>query len=572
MGGGFLANFHFEVVGTNYFLALRPPSPLQNFWSLSVEEQFYIVYPTVFLLVAKLRGRFSVGVRLMLVLVPVIVASYALSIIQTSHSPAAAYFSPFTRAWELALGALIAVGVPVLKKSPRGVCVALTWAGLVAIFVAAFTFNSSTAYPGSLVAIPVLGAGLVIAGGVGAPRWGAEALLKLGPAQWFGRLSYSIYLWHWPLLVIAAQAAGRARLPIWENLWWVLVAVGLSVGTYHLVENPVRHSGLAPRQSVLMGLGLVGATVLILSIVLASQTSGASAFRVVPAPNARALQKVVVAAAQIKHLPEPLVPSLASPPVEWDDGVERPSCIATLPESKESICTLGDPHSKNLMVVYGDSHASMWLPAFQWIATSAHWRLVVLSKPYCPAAQLTIADPPSLGGSNTPDLACDRWHTWAVRWINLHRPQLLVVTQESIYKVPVPGGSAPRWAYIADWRTGLRGLFASLTDKETRSAILGNIPILSQPGPQCLAAHETDVQACSTPVGTAVQFSNAVEKAAARQLGIAYIDSVPWFCSSVCSAVIGHYSVYLDSIHINAAWASYLEEVLGQALDLRPRT
>ena len=115
------------------------------------------------------------------------------------------------------------------------------------------------------------------------------------------------------------------------------------------------------------------------------------------------------------------------------------------------------------MVVYGDSHAAMWLPAFQWIATTAHWKLVVLSKPYCPAVQLTIADPPGLGGPDQPDRICDDWHAWATTWINDHRPQLLVVTQESIYKVPVPGGSS-RWAYISDWRTGLRGLFA-LSDR-----------------------------------------------------------------------------------------------------------
>jgi len=114
----FLANFHFESIGTDYFLSLRPPSPLQNFWSLSVEEQFYIVYPSVFLVLSKWRGRLSLRGRLTLVLLPVIVLSYTLSIVETSHSPAAAYFSPFTRAWELALGALIAVGVPALNLHP----------------------------------------------------------------------------------------------------------------------------------------------------------------------------------------------------------------------------------------------------------------------------------------------------------------------------------------------------------------------------------------------------------------------------------------------------------------------
>ncbi len=557
-------------MGTDYFLALRPPSPLQNFWSLSVEEQFYIVYPTVFLLLAKMRTRLTLRVRLALVLVPVIVVSYGLSIVQTAQRPTAAYFSPFTRAWELALGALVAVAVPLLKKAPRPACTAATWSGLVAILVAAFHFTSATPYPGALVAVPVVGTGLVIAGGVGSPRWGAEAVLGLGPAQWLGRLSYSLYLWHWPILVIAAEEAGRAHLPVWENLGWVVVAVGLSMATYRLVENPVRHSRLTVRHSVMLGAALVASTLLLLTVVLAVGASAPSPRPVIPAADAQVERQTVIAAAAVRTLPGRMDPPLDTPAVEWGDGVEGSSCLATLSEDREKICTIGDPTGSRLMVVYGDSHASMWLPALQWIAASAHWRLVVLSKPYCPAVDLTIADPPSLGSANSPDTVCDHWHTWATGWINAHHPQVLVVTDESIYELPVPGSSSPRWAYVSDWHRGLLGLFASLTDKQTRTVLLGDTPTLARPGPQCLAAHESDVQACSTPVAAAVPFSNAVEQSTAAELGIGYIDPIPWFCSSVCTAVIGHFNVYLDGIHINAAWATYLERVLGQAIDLAP--
>jgi hypothetical protein len=454
-----------------------------------------------------------------------------------------------------------------LKRLPGRLCTAMTWSGLVVILATAFLLSATTPYPGSLVAIPVVGAGLVVAGGVGVPRWGAEVVLKLGPAQWLGRLSYSLYLWHWPILVIAAQHAGKATLPLGESLFLVTVAVGLSMVTYSLVEAPVRHSRLTPRQSVVLGAVLVGSTVVILTIVLPPRPSGASLSPVTPAPNAHAVHQAVNAATGIKKVPADLLPPLGTPAVEWDDGIERPACIATLAESKEAICTLGDERSKNLMVVYGDSHAAMWLPAFQWIAATAHWKLVVLSKPYCPAVRLTIADPPGLGGPDEPDRICDEWHLWATKWMNDHRPQLLVVTQESIYKVPVPGG-ASRWAYIPEWRAGLRGLFASLTDKQTRTVILGNIPVLAQPGPQCLSAHQSDVQACSTSVSSAVQFSNGVESQTAAELGSQYIDTIPWFCSSVCTAVIGRYNVYLDGVHITAAWATYLERVIGQALGL----
>ena len=144
----FLSNFHFEAVGTNYFTAKLPPSPLQNFWSLSVEEQFYVVYPSLFLVMARWKGRLSPQAKMAITLAIVIVASYWLSVVQTASHPTAAYFSPFTRAWELALGALVALGTPWLKRIPAPGAALLTWAGLAAIAVAAFAFTAQTAVPG----------------------------------------------------------------------------------------------------------------------------------------------------------------------------------------------------------------------------------------------------------------------------------------------------------------------------------------------------------------------------------------------------------------------------------------
>ena len=164
--------------------------------------------------------------------------------VQTTSNPTVAYFSPFTRAWELALGALVAASTQWLFTVPKAVGAALTWIGLAGIAYGAIEFNSATAYPGYLVAIRLAGAALVIAGGNGCPRWAAESLLGRGPFQWFGKLSYSIYLWHWPLFVIAADAAGTSSLPSTgtSSGWrWRLIA---SVISFYLIENPVRHAPL----------------------------------------------------------------------------------------------------------------------------------------------------------------------------------------------------------------------------------------------------------------------------------------------------------------------------------------
>jgi peptidoglycan/LPS O-acetylase OafA/YrhL len=253
----FFANFHFIGIGTNYLTAQRPPSPLQNLWSLSVEEQFYFVYPAFFILAATLGRRLSLRLKLSALLVLVIAASLAWSIHQTPTDGVVAYFSPFTHAWELALGCLVAVMTTRLSGMRGAVSGTATWAGFGCIFAAAVTFGDTTQYPGYAVALPVVGAALVIAGGVSVPRYGVERLLRLVPLQWLGKLSYSLYLWHWPLLAVAAQRSGKT-LSVGTSLVWVLVALVLSIATYLLVENPIRHASFLTRRPVAsIALGVV---------------------------------------------------------------------------------------------------------------------------------------------------------------------------------------------------------------------------------------------------------------------------------------------------------------------------
>jgi len=251
----FYANFHFISTGTNYLSSQAPPSALQNFWSLSVEEQFYVLYPTLFIVTALAWSRVNLRLKLTILLTVSIVASFIWSVVQTSSNGTAAYFSPFTRPWELALGGLVAVGSLQLAKLPRPVALAMTWIGLGGILVAGFAYTGTTTYPGSAVALPVIATALVVAGGTAAPRMGAEWILRLPPFRWLGKLSYSLYLWHWPILIIAAQYAGHS-LSVKDNLAWVLLALAFSIVSYFVVENPLRHWKYLSRSGIRsLGLG-----------------------------------------------------------------------------------------------------------------------------------------------------------------------------------------------------------------------------------------------------------------------------------------------------------------------------
>ena len=237
----YFANFRFIAQGTNYINSQQPPSPLQHFWSLSVEEQFYLVFPSFLILVALVGRRYDLRVRLAVALTAVIGASLAWSVVQTSSNGVAAYFSPFTRAWEFALGALVAVAFPVLVRLPRPVGVAASWLGLAGLFAGVFLYDSTTAFPGYAVALPVVSTALVIAAGTVSRGGGSEILLGRAPMRWLGERSYSLYLIHWPLLIVVAQHAGHA-LSVWDNLGLMAIAVVAAAVLHAAVENPIRHS------------------------------------------------------------------------------------------------------------------------------------------------------------------------------------------------------------------------------------------------------------------------------------------------------------------------------------------
>ena len=208
------------------------------------------------------------------------------------------------------------------------------------------------------------------------------------------------------------------------------------------------------------------------------------------------------------------------------------------------------------MVVLGDSHALMWLEALNSIAAHAHWKLVDLGKPSCPAELVTPPTPPGYGPTGAPYTVCAKWHQWAIRWIDRTQPELLVVTQESDAFYFTPN----------EWKRGMVDLLKDIRSPKTRKVILGNIPVLPEAGPTCLAAHTDDVQACSAPRAVAVSPFTQVERAAALSAGAGYIDTTPWFCSSTCTALIGNYDVYLDQKHLTATYSMYLRGVLAEAL------
>ena len=203
----FLANFHSFAVAPG-IITTRPPSPFQQYWSLAIEEQFYLVYPALFIGLLSVPGRWSVRTRLAVGIGAVVVSSFIACVLTSHIGNLYAYDSPLTRAWELGIGALAALGTGAAERIKPVAAATMTWIGLAAILVSAGTISLATIpYPGWVAAVPVLGTALVIVGGSAVPSMGAESVLGTVPFRRVGQWSYSWYLWHWPLLVIAAEAA-----------------------------------------------------------------------------------------------------------------------------------------------------------------------------------------------------------------------------------------------------------------------------------------------------------------------------------------------------------------------------
>jgi len=563
----FLANFHFASLGTDYLNAHQPPSPLQNFWSLAVEEQFYLVYPALFLIAGVRRSTRATRGVLAALLALVIVASFVLSVVQTQTSPDVAFFSPFTRAWELALGAVVCIATPALLRLPQVIAGVLSWVGLAAIGTAALVYSSSTLYPGAAVALPVIGAALVIMGGTPVPAWGAESVLRVPACQWLGRLSYSLYLWHWPILVIAAEAVGRSTLPFHQNLWWLALALVVSVATYRVIEDPVRHARALRRPGWLpfgLGAALVAASLLVATVALdlgtGARPNASRSSAVIPLTPAQVAQ-IVHLAPGIERLPGDLTPSLDRVQDDW--GGPPTACSPDFSQTSVPACVFGAVHGSHTLVLYGDSHAQMWFASMDRVATASGWRLVVLGKGACPPVALPVGEPPGYGPPGRAFAQCAQWNQFALHRIRALHPDLVVISQDAEL---APGGIA----YPPDqWGAATEDLVRSLPVPATRVVIIGNIPQKAIGGPQCLSVNPTSVQQCSGPNDVAhFVDASAGEQRAAADSGARYIDVTPWFCSTTCTAVIGRYLPYWDCCHVTSAYSVALSQVLAESIDL----
>jgi peptidoglycan/LPS O-acetylase OafA/YrhL len=543
-------NYVFAARGTDY-LANPTPSVFQHYWSLGVEEQFYLLWPALLGLAWLLLRRRRAAVAGVLGLLAV--ASFIAGAVLTQTNQPWAFFALWPRAWELAAGGLLALAAPAVGRLlPPWGARALGWAGLAGIVAACTLFTAGTVFPGTAALLPVLGTVAVIAAGEVPARGAVGALLALRPFRFLGAISYSLYLVHWPLEQLPQAAVGYENpLPLAVKLALAALAVPLAWLLYRLVENPARHAAVLakarPRRSLLAALGgsglLAGASVV--AIIATANPVLHTGRDVADQPPTAPVQAT-------GFVPKNLKPALAQAsrdnPSLYGDG-----CELDFSTAEPKPCSFG-PDGAPTVVLWGDSAAAQWAPGLQRAVEASGGRLVTQTKSGCASTLITHVK------DGAPYPSCNAWRTKVLAQLEADPPAVVVLADYANEEVP-KGEDAEK-----QWSRGLADTIGRLPE-QSRVLMLADSPDFGTSPVECLSQHVDNATACARPAALALRSPGRVATyRAAGSTRAELIDLTPYFCADTCPPIVGDTLVYRDSHHLTASFSSELAAPLRARL------
>ena len=578
----YFQNWELMAQNADYAAASQETSPLQHLWSMSVQGQFYVfgilLGWVVAVAVAKLRAKPEHARRAAIALLAVItVASFAWASRYGLEGTGENYYSTFSRAWELSLGALLAF-VPAHRFLPQATAWLTALMGVALIAVTGFIVPTSLAFPGPVALIPLTGAALVILSG---NANGVSKVLASAPMIWLGSVAYSLYLWHWPLLIIVTVIGGYKTPPAWLGGLVILVSLCLAHVTHTLVEDPLRQHRQRPRgdddpvaaaraslrtlPGVARAVGGVLAAALF-AVALAVQPywdkrvdSAEKALDPVNYPGARAIQGAQVP--DVKPQPDPSLIAGVFPPIGLDD------CMIFLPEAPDAMpgpdCTYGDLEAETTIVLAGGSHIEPFIVPLDKLGKEHHFKVATFVRQECPLVVGGPLDP----ANDIVSPECAEWGENAMQEIINLQPDLFISTSTR------PAGHAGDGRVSADY---VPDAYANLWQRLAELGIpfvgLRDNPWMFTPSGEpmdpnlCVVAGHSE-HACSM----AADMVYAPEDPAAYFLDGGYaqweIDTAGWYCvDGLCPPQIGNVYIYRDQNHISNAYAESLTPVLWERL------
>lgn len=557
----FGANWRFAAVGTDYFQAGGPVSPLQHYWSLAVEEQFYFVWPWLMLLIfwmmakknaAKKGAHQAIGAAI----VVITAASFAWSVWETQTSASWAYFSTFSRAWELGVGAIVAVYASSFHRLGTSTRRVLAWTGLAGIVASIFVMTESSAFPGPSAAFPVLATALLIAAGTGEER---SSLLPLTNrvARYLGDISYSLYLWHFPVAILFLSIYPGDSLE-----YYVLGALAmfvLSVASYHFIEDPIRKAKRsekptrrgAPKDNSMnwqmAGLGLLAVvtaatvTVALLPREPAPPTMAAAPIALADSGASKDAKQLCWGAAALDPAADcdrelgtevrPIAKNLA------DDTGNSYACFPLEGKDMKSCTYTGGP---TRVAVVGDSHAASLIPGLSEQVAAQGWTIDTYVGVGC------------------------IWQIGSCKGMEAIQAKLLEQPYDIVITTAYRGTGAEREGQADAFAEAWRPVAAA----GSKIIVVEDAPIGVGSAVECVQRINFDIRNNDCKIGAAAAFKVADTAVAAAEAvpNAAVVGTNKYFCIEAnCPAVIGNVIVYRDGIsHISATYSKTLGPYLAK--------
>ena len=504
--GVYISNYLFALWQMDYQNLSAVPPVVIHFWSLAVEEQFYLFWPFIILALFKAGGRRRVGQGIL----AISLASFLFSLYLTSTEPIWAFYSLPTRAWELGVGALL-LYIPARIRFSQN----YLWIASALFLYGTLRFNDSTPFPGTAALVPVIATAISIAAVHSWPK----ILNLIGNnlvVQWLGEISYPFYLWHWPLLVIPAVYFGRG-LHIYEKFFCVVATLVFADLTHRYIEEPLRHAKVSNQKIVRVG---VFATTVSLTLGLIINYSHSDVISLSDG-NRVSLSEIV------------------KKPIVYDDGCHVNNGVSQSPD-----CTYGTRGATKKIVLFGDSHAAQWFPTLEKLANEKGFELISLTKSACPGPAVIKVD---TGKYKNGD--CFAWRKAAITRIKSIHPDAILISGFQHFEVPSTYSSRDAW-----WRDGQAKTFASLRGSSQHIIYISDTPHPNRDIPSCIASGK--MNRCNGSEPSPAIFTP----------GYLQINPTRWLCHIGCPALVDGVVAYRDASHISVDVARALSPQMAAKL------